>query len=61
MRQAPDWKSVREKTYLGCKGDVCSEDLMEAEFKEFVKDVRPVLDKMVVLQKSSGLEDPRTP
>ena len=61
MRQAPDWKSVREKTYLGCKGDVCSEDLMEAEFKEFVKDVRPVIDKMVVLQKSSGLEDPRTP
>ena len=52
---------MREKTYLGCKGDVCSEDLMEAEFKEFVKDVRPVIDKMVVLQKSSGLEDPRTP
>ena len=34
---------------------------MTEEMRHFVRDVRPVLEKMTALQKDSGLEDPRTP
>jgi len=62
MRQAPDWADVRQRTSLGCSSaGTCSEDLLTEEMRHFVKDVRPVLDKMTALQKESGLEDPRTP
>jgi len=62
MRQAPDWEDVRQRTSLGCSSaGTCSEDLLTEEMRHFVKDVRPVLDKMTALQKESGLEDPRTP
>jgi len=62
MRQAPDWADVRQRTFLGCSSaGTCSEDLLTEEMRHFVKDVRPVLDKMTALQKESGLEDPRTP
>merc|ERR1712195_236491 len=59
MRQAPDWADVRQRTFLGCSSaGACSEDLLTEEMRHFVRDVRPVLDKMTALQKESGLEDP---
>ena len=56
------WTEVQQRTHLGCSDDgVCSEDELTDELRTFVKDVEPVLDQMVKLQKSAGLEDPRTP
>ena len=60
-RQIPDWEQVRERTHLGCDNGVCSDAAMEKELSAFVKEVEPVLERMTVLQKSVGLEDPRTP
>jgi hypothetical protein len=60
FRQAPDWSEVRES--LGCSGaGACSDAAATEEMRHFVKDVRPVLERMTALQKESGLEDPRTP
>ena len=60
-RSIPDWDVVRERTHLGCDNGVCSEDKFESELRTFVRDVEPVLERMVDLHKSVGLEDPRTP
>lgn len=57
----PDWDYVRERTQLGCEGGVCSDEELTSELRSFVEGVEPVLNRMVELQKSVGLEDPRTP
>ena len=60
-RQTPDWDEVRQRTHLGCDNGVCSDEQLTGELKTFVEQVEPVLDRMTTLQKSVGLEDPRTP
>jgi len=60
-RAAPSWDVVRQRTHLGCHNGVCSDEGLASEFRQFVKDVEPVIHRMTELQKSHGLEDPRTP
>ena len=52
---------MSEKSGLGCERGVCSDEKLTEELRSFVKEVEPVLDRMTMLQKSVGLEDPRTP
>lgn len=59
-RSTPDWDDVRRRTHLGCENGVCSDEELTKELRTFVRDVEPVLDRMTKLQKSVGLEDPRT-
>lgn len=60
-RATPDWDVVRERTHIGCEGGVCSDATLDRELRSFVRDVEPVLERMTEIQKSVGLEDPRTP
>jgi len=60
-RSTPDWDVVRERTDLGCHEGECSDATLERELRSFVQDVEPVLQRMTEIQKSHGLEDPRTP
>lgn len=60
-RQTPDWDVVRQRTHIGCDNGVCSEEQLTHELRSFVKEVEPVITRMTQLQKSVGLEDPRTP
>lgn len=60
-RKTPEWDEIRARTHLGCRDGVCSDDALSSELRTFVQDVEPVLQKMQQLQKSAGLEDPRTP
>jgi hypothetical protein len=60
-RRLPDWDIVRQRTHLGCRDGVCSEDDLARELESFVRSAEPVLDRMTKLQKSVDLEDPRTP
>ena len=57
----PDWDYVRRRTHLGCQDGVCSDEQLTQELRSFVNEVEPVLERMTALQKSVGLEDPRTP
>jgi len=57
----PDWDEIRQRTHLGCHDGVCSEAALARELGHIVKDVEPVIHRMTELQKSLGLEDPRTP
>jgi hypothetical protein len=60
-RSAPDWDVVSQRTQLGCHHGVCSDEHLANELGSFAKKVQPVIDRMTELQKSVGLEDPRTP
>lgn len=60
-RKIPDWEQVLERTHLGCENGVCSDEHLQRELSSFVKEVEPVIERMTALQKSVGLEDPRTP
>lgn len=57
----PGWDIVRERTQLGCKNGVCSDEHLTSELRAFVEGVEPVIERLTQLQKSVGLEDPRTP
>lgn len=60
-RSTPDWDDIRARTHIGCRNGVCSDEHLESELKEFVQELEPVLQRMTIIQKSVGLEDPRTP